>query len=377
MLFIHSSDELYGADRMLLELLDALPHTDDAEVWLPTDLPHPAAPLCAELSRRGIRTRHVDLPILRRQYQTPSALAGLMRRTMQLRQRLRDARPGVVYCTTSATFLAAVAARASRVEHIVGHVQEIWSPRDRRLLSPLAAGCHNLLAISDAVKQALPPRLRTRTIVVPNATPEPSAITSVADRTGPLRFLIASRWNGWKGHGTLLGAWDRLREPGELVVLGGPPGSGDAVDVQALTAGLRRPDSVTIVGEVADPAPYLDAADVMLVPSDRPEPFGLVAIEAFARGRPVIGSAAGGLLDIVTPGQDGWLFEPGDVDGLAEIISGLEREVVEAAGERARATYQRRYTTTSFQQRWRDALGISTRTDGPCRIHEEPAAVSR
>ena len=47
--FLHPSDELYGADRVLLDTLDALPDDVSAQVWLPTDLTHPATPLCAEI----------------------------------------------------------------------------------------------------------------------------------------------------------------------------------------------------------------------------------------------------------------------------------------------------------------------------------------
>jgi glycosyltransferase involved in cell wall biosynthesis len=356
LVFIHSSDELYGTDRVLLDSLDALPAGQDAEVWLPTDITHPAAALCVEVERRGFTARHVDLPILRRGYRTAGALATLGQRTVRLRQRLRTARPDAIYCTTSATLLAAVVARTCRVPHVIGHVQEVWTANDRRVLTPLAARCHRLIANSNAVVHAFPERLRARTALVPNATPEPRALSPLTGRTGPLRYLIASRWTERKGYRTLFEAWDRIETPGELVVLGGPPPIGNVVDVRALVSGLRRPESVTIVGEVADPEPYLDTADVILVPSDEPESFGLVAIEAFARGRPVVASATGGLVDIVTPGVDGWLFPPGDVDGLASILAGLERGQVLGAGSRARDTYEKRYTTESFRERWRSAV---------------------
>ena len=45
-----------------------------------------------------------------------------------------------------------------------------------------------------------------------------------------------------------------------------------------------------MVGEVADIAPHLAAADVLVLPSDEPEPFGLVVIEAFSLSRPVVAS---------------------------------------------------------------------------------------
>ena len=139
------------------------------------------------------------------------------------------------------------------------------------------------------------------------------------------------------------------------MVLGGPPPSGDAADVRALVAQLSDPGSVTIVGEVADSSLEYERADVMIVPSDRPEPFGLVAIEAFARSRPVIASAAGGLLEIVTPGRDGWLFPPRDVDALAAVLTSLSPAAVQAAAEAARETYEERFTVDRFAEDWRRA----------------------
>jgi len=366
LLFVHSSDERYGADRMLLELLAALPAGTAAEVWLPTDLPHPAAPLCELLAERGCETRHVDLPVLRRAYRRPRELLRLLARAGRLARMLRSRRPDAVYCTTSATFLAAPAARLARVPAVYGHLQEIWTPGDRRMLAPLAQACRRLIAISQPVAESVGPRVRSKVEVVPNGVPEPSGGGTELERhQGPLQFVVASRWNGWKGHRTLLAAWDRIEADAVLTVLGGTPPSGDAVDVPALVRGLRRPETVRVVGEVVDPAPYLDAADVVLVPSDAPEPFGLVAIEAFARGRPVIASAGGGLLDIVTDGQDGWLFPPGDADQLARVIDGLDRAAAVLAGKLARETYRRRFTSAAFALRWRAAMGFEPAGTSP------------
>ena len=353
--FLHSSDELYGADRMLLEMVDALPETVDAQVWLPTDLPHPEVPLCQELERRGITVRHVNLPIMRRAYQNPSGLARLLSRSTTLLREIRRRRPMAVYCTTSAAFLGAPLARLARVPTVIGHFQEIWSKADRQILRGPALACHRLLAISDAVAASVPDRIARRTVVVPNGTPEPARVVSLDTHHGDLEYVVASRWNGWKGHRTLLAAWDAADAPGRLTVLGGRPPSGEFVDVPGLVSCLRDPSSVSVVGEVADPSGYFEAADVVLMPSDQPEPFGLVAIEAFARGRPVIASAAGGLLDVVHDGVDGWLFAPGDVVGLAEIFRRLSRVEVTRAGGRARSTYENSYTTERFASSWRAA----------------------
>ena len=330
----------------------------EIEVWVPNDLAHPPddRSLCHELTRRGVTVRHVGLPILRRAYGTPRGAVALLARSGRLVQDLRKARPSAVYCTTSAAFLCAPLARLAGVRRVIGHVQEIWSSGDGKILSGPARACDTLLCISDSVAASLPAGLERRTVVVPNGTVEPARVTSLADRTGPLRFLVASRWNGWKGHRTLLEAWDQAESPGLLVVLGGPPLSGESVDVPALVAGLDDPGSVSVVGEVADSSSAYDEADVVVVPSDQPEPFGLIAIEAFARARPVIASAGGGLLEIVTPGEDGWFFPARDVAALAELLSSLTREDVQTAAVAARRTFDERFTAERFAENWRNAV---------------------
>ena len=355
---VHSSDELYGADRMLLEIVEALTTLVHAEVevWLPVDLPHGPTPLCHELERRGVAVRHLGLPILRRALLRPRGLLGLGRSALRLTRELRRTRPTAVHCATSACLLAAPAARLAGTRVVSVHVQEIWSGAEARLLRLLARATTLRLTISRAVDAAA--QLR-RSEIVENCVPgldEQLAGVDPGSREGPLHLLVASRWNAWKGHRTLLTAWARAGCPGRLTVLGGPPPSGDRVDVPALvddvlgaSPALRA--SVEIVGEVPAIGPHLDAADVLVLPSDQPEPFGLVMIEAFAHGRPVIASRAGGPLEVITNGVDGWLYPIGDVDALTQLLRSLDRDQVATAARRARTTFEARFTPQRYRLR--------------------------
>jgi glycosyltransferase involved in cell wall biosynthesis len=56
------------------------------------------------------------------------------------------------------------------------------------------------------------------------------------------------------------------------------------------------------------------------MPSLTPEPFGRVAVEAQAMGRPVVAFNHGGAAESIIAGETGWLAMPGDVGSLAEAV---------------------------------------------------------
>lgn len=100
-----------------------------------------------------------------------------------------------------------------------------------------------------------------------------------------------------------------------LVMCGDGPERSEA---EALAARLGVSDIVEFVGkrpqsEIRD---YLSVADLLLLPSQT-ESFGLVALEAMACEVPVLATRVGGISEVVEDGETGYLFEVGDVDGMA------------------------------------------------------------
>jgi glycosyltransferase involved in cell wall biosynthesis len=76
-----------------------------------------------------------------------------------------------------------------------------------------------------------------------------------------------------------------------------------------------------------------------------PEPFGRVVAEAMLAGRPVVASAAGGVMEIVQDGKTGFLFEPGNV---AALVARLESVLANAAASAAIAAAGRRWAEANF-----------------------------
>jgi glycosyltransferase involved in cell wall biosynthesis len=141
----------------------------------------------------------------------------------------------------------------------------------------------------------------------------------------PPHILFAGRLSSEKGVLDLLAAADGL----PLVVVGDGP--------------LRRevPQALGFLPHEELGRHYGRAA-VVACPSRR-EGFGVVAAEAMAHGRPVVASAVGGLLDLVTDEETGLLVPAGDVEALRIALerllgdAALRRRLGQAARERARA----------------------------------------
>ena len=113
---------------------------------------------------------------------------------------------------------------------------------------------------------------------------------------------------------------------------------------RARTLGIY--DKCVFVGKQPKIVDYLSASDVLLLPSEQ-ESFGLAALEAMACEVPVVASRVGGIPEVVTEGETGFLSEVGDVDKMAKDAARLltDPELRLEMGKAARASALARYRT--------------------------------
>ena len=362
-LAVHPSDEFYGADRVLFDAVDVLGRRGPVAVWLPDDVEYPERRLSQRLAGAGVRATQQPLPVLRRANLRLTALPALIRRLWRTWRALGREDSGLVYLSTSAMLPVAPLAKL-RGARVVLHLHETWSRTDRLFLGPLLWWCDSVVAVSVAAAHSLPRRANPS--VVHNGTdlaPRLDAPTRAAIRArigageDELVVVVASRWNTWKGHETLLVAWDGLRRrDAHLVVLGGPPPVGASVDVAALAAAGMRPESVHVIGEQLDPHEWFEAADAVAMPSTGPEPFGLVALEAAALGVPVFASRVGGLPEIVVDLDTGRLLPPGDVAAWRHALETADVTELASLGKAARARCEERFSRAAFARSLSRAL---------------------
>jgi glycosyltransferase involved in cell wall biosynthesis len=147
---------------------------------------------------------------------------------------------------------------------------------------------------------------------VPSAAPPRSLLAELPDE--PF-FLYVGDVRRDKGVHILLDAYERLRSPTPLVIIGKlwPDWSPTLpANVQLLT---DWPNDAVREAQRRCLA--------LIAPSIWPEPFGMVVIETYAGGRPVVASHIGGLGELVQDGVTGLLVRPGDVPGLTRAMAAL------------------------------------------------------
>lgn len=135
-------------------------------------------------------------------------------------------------------------------------------------------------------------------------------------------IMLPARATSWKGHEIIIEAMAKRADKNFCLVLLGieANGSGYAEKLRNMALRLGLGGQVRLASASDDMPAALMLADVVAMPSTLPEPFGRVAIEAQAMGRPVVAFDHGGAVESIIDGSTGWLARPNDADSLAEAV---------------------------------------------------------
>jgi len=323
---IHQGYELYGSDRSFIESVKALREAYP-RAQIEVVLPRPG-PIVPALELLADRVLFEPLFVLRRRSLGKLAAMGavlLPAAIWRAARRLR--RCDLVYINTSVIVDHALAARLSPGKALL-HVHELPDGLVRTVLRSLVlgSGCE-LVFNSHATKAAFAPPPSRRSHVIYNGVAGPaSAEIPTYDGLRPLRVLLLGRIGPIKGQEVLLDALALL--PPEIGARIEVRMVGGAFENDALETALKdRVDAMGLSDRVGiepfapDPSSLYRWADVVVIPSRRPESLGRVAIEAMAWGRPPIASRIGGLVEVVEHERTGWLVPPAEPQALADTLA--------------------------------------------------------
>jgi glycosyltransferase involved in cell wall biosynthesis len=154
--------------------------------------------------------------------------------------------------------------------------------------------------------------------------------------------LFVGRLSFEKGVDTMLAAWEQLGPQLPLKIVGDGPLAGHVAEV------TQKLPYVELLGRkpLAEVYDLIGAAKLLIFPSEWYETFGRVAVEAFAKGTPVIAADIGAIAEIVDHGRTGLRFRPGDPEDLAAKVEWAQAHANEIRQMRheARAEFEAKYT---------------------------------
>jgi glycosyltransferase involved in cell wall biosynthesis len=343
-LFVDHTGMMGGAQHSLLDIAEA--HRERGAVALLED-----GPFAAALEARGVRVLRIDGAEALKRVKKTSVFPGVAPLVAVARMAHRVARAArsfdLLYANSPKSFLVAALAGAIARKPVVWHLRDILgqghfsAANVRAVIAAANWRAARVVANSRATADAFVAAGGRRSLVTvvhngidpaPFDALGPHSCREVRAELGiPADAFVVgifSRLHPWKGQTVLLDAVARM--PGvHALVVGGALFSGEAPYELELRARAEQPSyagRIHMLGARDDVPRLLTACTVVVHASVLPEPFGRVLVEAMLAGRPVVGTDAGGVPEVITHGETGVLVPPGDARALGEALDALRRD---------------------------------------------------
>ena len=242
---------------------------------------------------------------------SPRQIAAARR---ELARVLRAQRYEVVVCHsvwTHGLFAGVALEQGARLAHYMHDLPNPkgWADRWASLTQPDLVLCNSAF-VEDAGRWLFP-RAKRRMIRYPVAVGGSGASrdavrAALGTASDSIVILQASRMQAWKGQRLLIDALSRLRanERWSCWIAGGPQRPSEDAYYRELVSSVERmglASRIRFLNQRGDVAALMNAADIYCQPNVGPEPFGLAFVEALSAGLPIVTTAMGGPLEIVSP----------------------------------------------------------------------------
>ena len=311
----HQSAELYGSDRVFLNMVSGLNKKGHEILVL---LPR-FGPLSSAIEAEGVEVRFLNLGIVSASdLRLRNILQACVRVLISIReidQTLRDNQVSLASSNTLAVLGVAIWAATKNIQHI-WHIHEYLG--DKPILRIIyriiiRATQSRTISVSNSVQTALldcKTEMENKHLVIYNGIKDsenrleiPDVISELIEKSKKNKKLIvtlAGRKNSWKGQLLLIKAVELIpREVRKNIVFflvgDSPPGQPEFTErIDDAISSSHLSKEIKNLPFVANMTSFWRYVDIALIPSIRPEPFGLVAIEAMLKSVLVIASDRGG-----------------------------------------------------------------------------------
>lgn len=347
--------QLYGAERVTLELIRGISQRRSVTLWLIGEDRLGAEPgaMAQAATAMGIPTERFSV-------------AGRFSRSLvqRLRERLRNA-PGSILHTVgykahlhglfaarglakAVTTIHGWLVRPELKERLYEWLETRALRRDDAVVCLTSFYEEQLLAAG--VKRERLHRIPTG--LAASQVPSPEQAESWAD--GPFTIALLGRLSWEKNHSLLLRAAAQLQREGRdfRVVLAGEGPCRTAIEEEIAALGLENRVQLSGYVSIADLMPKVHAIALC----SRIENLPLSLLEAMAWGRPVVATSVGGVPDVVVNGETGFLVPDDDSRAFADRLARLigNREAAQRMGRAGRARLESEFQFERCVQRHLD-----------------------
>ena len=365
-LYLHAGAEMYGADKVLLELIKGLDRQEfEAHVILPND-----GVLVEALRQVGAQVSVLDYPILRRKYFNPKGIADYIRSynfyAKQIALYAREHSIDMVHNNTAAVLEGIYLKRKLKLP-LIWHVHEIIvKPKAISDFINMLMGRYadKIVTVSQAVANHIKqsPFIKDSQVEViyngvDNAVYYPMDASSIREKfdiaQDALVIGMIGRVNAIKGQNDFIEAVEPLLEKNEQAVafLAGGVFPGEEWRLEELD---KRIASSSVVSQIHR-IDYYDKTselynmfDIFVLPSIKPDSLPTVVLEAMACSKPVVGYNNGGIAEMVIDDKSGCLVKPNRPQELSNAIS-LLLDSSEKREKFGRVGYQRQKELFSLE----------------------------
>ncbi len=349
-LFIHSSSELYGSDRSLLNIVKNIDRTKyRIHVVLPCQ-----GPLVDEMKKiQDVTVTIFEVAVLRRKNLSCKGLWSYSKSFMKsirfIKKYIVVNQIDIVDTNTAVVFPGAIAAKWCKKKS-VWHIREIINNKfENVVISHIMQKYSDLIiANSEATGKALKVG-KSKVRVVYNAVENTNNGIKIPHEK--LIVGMAGRINRWKGQKLFIDMAELVykQHPDALFLIAGDAYYGEEylrIELEKYIKNKKMQDSIILLGQVNDMDTFYNNLDVFVLPSIQPEPFGLVVIEAMEHGLPVVATNHGGPVEIITNGVDGYLVPYTSQFQMAEKVNELlnDKNKRKEMGEKGIEKKQRRFS---------------------------------
>lgn len=353
-LFIHPSVELYGADKILLYILELLYDSNDITILLPKQ-----GELVTNIQKISERIKIItidNLPIVHSKIGIKGALK-IPLTLLKINKLFKKGEFDFIYCNTLATVFL-LFTNWSKVKII--HIHEIIENRFLNFIFSVLVRINtkNVICVSSHVKDNL--LFSTKYKVIHNGIPDLEEYTSSFDfRSSLIKFALPGRYMEKKGQWFLIDALssiprEKLRNT-EFYLYGSAPPNRIELE-QNLIEYIKKAKLESIVkmkGFNKNISEIYKNVDVILVPSMMADPFPTTVLESMMFSKPMITTNNGGASEIVDS-DFGFLVSPGNTEMLGDAILYFidNKEKIEDMGNKAREKYNQFFTLNAFKKRF-------------------------